>query len=188
MKYFFTRKLVFVKECSGVVCCPGGFGTLDEALETLTLMQTGKQTMIPLVLLDHPGGCYWSDLGKFIEKNLRDGGMISPEDVRMYKITNSVDEAIDEMIGFYSVYHSMRYVRNQLVFRIKEQLSAECFDQIQTDFADILVDGQFSQSKALPEENGEPDLAHLPRLVFHFDRRSLGRLRMLIDFINGRAD
>ncbi len=148
MKYFFTRKLMFVKECSGVLCCPGGFGTLDEALETLTLMQTGKQTMIPLVLLDHPGGCYWSDLGRFIEKNLRDGGMISPEDVRMYKITNSVDEAIDEMLGFYNVYHSMRYVRNQLVFRIKQELSEDSLDRIQTDFADILVDGQFSQSQS----------------------------------------
>ncbi len=188
MKYFFTRKVMFVKECSGVVCCPGGFGTLDEALETLTLMQTGKQTMIPLVLLDHPGGSYWKDLGKFIEKNLLDGGMISPEDVRMYKITDSVDEAVQETMGFYQVYHSMRYVRNQLVFRIKEELSEQRLEQIQTDFADILVDGEFTQSMALPEESGEPDLAHLPRLVFHFDRRSLGRLRMLIDFINRRPE
>jgi hypothetical protein len=187
MKYFFTRKLMFVKECSGVVCCPGGFGTLDEALETLTLMQTGKQTMIPLVLLDHPGGSYWRDLGTFIEKSLLGGGMISPEDVRMYKITDSVDEAIDETMGFYKVYHSMRYVRNQLVFRVKERLPDQRFEQIQSDFADILVDGEFRQSEALPEESGEPDLAHLPRLVFHFNRRSLGRLRMLIDLINGRA-
>lgn len=186
MKYFFTRKLMFVKECSGVICCPGGFGTLDEALETLTLMQTGKQTMIPLVLLDHPGGSYWSDFGKFIDKNLLGGGMISPEDVHMYRITDSVDEAIEETLGFYDVYHSMRYVRNQLVFRIKEKLSDERLDQIQTDFTDILVDGQFTQSGALPEEAGEPDLAHMPRLVFHFDRRSLGRLRMLINFINQR--
>ncbi len=187
MKYFFTRKLMFVKECSGVVCCPGGFGTLDEALETLTLMQTGKQTMIPLVLLDHPGGSYWSDLGKFIDKNLGQGGMINPEDVRMYKITNSVDEAIAEVLDFYKVYHSMRYVRDRLVFRIKEKLSDERFEELQTSFADILVDGKFVQGKALPEEEGEPDLAHLPRLIFHFDRRALGRLRMLIDFINGRV-
>ena len=108
MKYFFTRKLMFVKECSGVICLPGGFGTLDEALETLTLMQTGKQTMIPLVLLDHPGGSYWRDLGLFINKQLLDGGMISPEDVNLYKITNSVDEAIAETLNFYRVYHSAR--------------------------------------------------------------------------------
>src|SRR6056297_1610299 len=83
MKYFFTRKLMFVKECSAIVCLPGGFGTLDEALETLTLMQTGKQTMIPLVLLDHPGGSYWQDLGEFFQKQLLGNGMISPEDVSL---------------------------------------------------------------------------------------------------------
>ena len=188
MKYFFTRKLMFVKECSGVVCLPGGFGTLDEALETLTLMQTGKQTMIPLVLLDHPEGSYWSDLGQFIDRQLLAGGMISPEDEHLYKITNSVDEAIDETLSFYSVYHSMRYVHDRLVFRLKETLSAEHLESIQDQFADILVDGAFEQRDALPEESGEPDLSHMPRLVFHFDRRSLGRLRMLINAINGRPD
>mgnify|MGYP003662754180 CR=1 FL=1 len=184
MKYFFTRKLMFVKECSGIICLPGGFGTLDEALETLTLMQTGKQTMIPLVLLDHPGGSYWSDLGKFIDKQLRDGGTISPEDVNLYKITNSVDEAIEETLNFYRVYHSMRYVKDRLVFRLKSKLSAARLAQLQLDFSDILVDGEYVQSDALPEESGEPDLAHLPRLVFHFNQRSLGRLRMLINAIN----
>ncbi len=188
MKYFFTRKLMFVKECSGVVCLPGGFGTLDEALETLTLMQTGKQTMIPLVLLDHPDGTYWNDLGQFLNKQLLAGGMISPEDVRLYKITNSVDEAIDETLSFYKVYHSMRYVQDRLVLRLKERLSDEHLDRIQDQFADILVDGKYEQGDALPEESGEPDLAHMPRLVFHFNRRSLGHLRRLIDCINGRPD
>lgn len=186
MKYFFTRKLMFVKECSAVVCLPGGFGTLDEALETLTLMQTGKQTLIPLVLLDHPGGSYWSDLGKFINKQLLDGGMISSEDVNLYKITNSVDEAIKETLSFYKVYHSLRYVNDRLVLRLKKQLSEEALAEIQDTFASILVDGKFEQRSALPEEIGEPDLAEMPRLVFHFDRRSLGRLRMLINDINGR--
>jgi len=184
MKYSFTRKLMFVKECSAVVCCAGGFGTLDEALETLTLMQTGKQTMLPLVLLDHPGGSYWKDLGAFIEKQLLGGGMISPEDVSLYRITNEVEVAIDEILTFYRRYHSMRYVRDRLVFRLKERLSDEKVDEIQTHFADILVEGRFEQTKALPEESGEPDLAGLPRLVFHFDRRSLGRLRRLINTVN----
>lgn len=188
MKYFFTRKLMFVKECSGVVCLPGGFGTLDEALETLTLMQTGKQTMIPLVLLDHPNGSYWKDLGVFINKQLLGEGMISAEDVRLYKITNSVDEAITETLTFYSVYHSMRYVQDRLVFRLKEKLTEEHLERIQDQFADILVDGKFELRDALSEEAGEPDLAHMPRLVFHFNRRALGRLRMLIDCINGRID
>ena len=188
MKYFFTRKLMFVKECSAVVCLPGGFGTLDEAMETLTLMQTGKQTMTPLVLLDHPGGSYWKDLGEFIEKQLNAGGMISPEDVRLYKITNSVDEAIEETLNFYRVYHSMRYINNRLVFRLKAPLADSKLAYIQEHYADILVDGTYEQTAALPEEIGEPDLNGLPRLVFHFNRRALGRLRMLIDCINGRPD
>ena len=185
MKYFFTRKLMFVKECSGVVCLPGGFGTLDEALETLTLMQTGKQIMMPLVLLDHEGGSYWQDLGKFFDKHLAAGGMISPEDKNLYRITNSVDEAIDEVMHFYNVYHSMRYVHDRLVFRLKRRLTEDHIERIQTGFADILVDGNFQQTDPLPEEAGEPELADLPRLVFHFNRRSLGRLRALINDING---
>ena len=184
MKYFFTRKLMFVKECSALVCCPGGFGTLDEALETLTLMQTGKQTMLPLVLLDSPEGSYWSDLGKFIDKQLLGGGMISPDDVSLYRITNRVEVAVNEILSFYRRYHSMRYVRDRLVFRLKERLSDEKMETIQTEFADLLVDGTFRQSKALSEESGEPDLAGLPRLVFHFNRRSLGKLRKLINEIN----
>jgi len=184
MKYFFTRKLMFVKECSAVVCLPGGFGTLDEALETLTLMQTGKQTMMPLVLLDHPEGSYWKDFGQFIDKQLLAGGNISSEDVSLYKITNSVDETIAEILGFYSVYHSMRYVKNRLVFRLKRELTESKLAEIQAEFADILVDGKFEQRDALPEESGEPDLAKMPRLVFQFDRRQLGRLRSLINAIN----
>ncbi|MEO1617389.1 MAG: LOG family protein [Planctomycetota bacterium] len=184
MKYFFTRKLMFVKECSAIVCCAGGFGTLDEALETLTLMQTGKQIMLPLVLLDHPSGSYWKDFSSFVDKQLLDGGMISPDDVSLYKVTNSVDEAVEEVLGFYHRYHSMRYVRDRLVFRLKEALDEERLDHIQSEFSDILVKGQFEQTKALKEEGGEPDLAGLPRLVFHFNRRSLGRLRLLINTIN----
>ena len=187
MKYFFTRKLMFVKECSAVVCLPGGFGTLDEALETLTLMQTGKQTMLPLVLLDAGDGTYWKDLGVFLKKQLLNGGMISPDDVNLYKITNSVDEAIDEVLGFYKVYHSMRYVNDRLVFRLKKKLSDEQLETINADFSEILHSGGFAQQAAMPEESGEPDLEDLPRLVFHFNRRSLGRLRALINFINGRV-
>ena len=185
MKYFFTRKLMFVKECSAVVCLPGGFGTLDEALETLTLMQTGKQTMMPLVLLDHPGGSYWKDLGVFIDKQLLGNGNISPADVNLYRITNSVDETVDEILSFYRVYHSLRYVKDQLVFRLKRKLTDSELDVIQTEFADILARGEFIQRDALPEEAGEPDLADMPRLVFRFDRRQLGRLRQLINRING---
>ena len=186
LKYFFTRKLMFVKECSGLICLPGGYGTLDEALETLTLLQTGKQTMMPLVFLDHPEGTYWHDLDAFFENHLLGDEMISPEDAYLYKVTRSVDEAVDEILGFYEVYHSMRYVQHRLVLRLKQTLDAERLETIRSEFADILVDGTFEVREALPEESGEPDLAHMPRLVFHFDRRQLGRLRMLIDFLNGR--
>lgn len=187
LKYFFTRKLMFVKECSGIVCAPGGFGTLDEALEALTLLQTGKQTMMPLVLLDHPQGSYWRDLGRFFDRQLLQGGMISPQDASLYKITNSVDDAVDEILTFYKVYHSMRYVRDELVFRLKAFLSEETLEHICEQYDDLLVDGSFRQTGPLPEESGEPDLDPMPRLVFHFNRRSLGRLRQLIDFINASA-
>ncbi len=185
MKYFFTRKLMFVKECSGVVCLPGGFGTLDEACEALTLIQTGKQTMIPLVLLDHPDGTYWRDVGEFFTKQLLGNGMISPEDQALYKVTDSVDEAVDELLSFYTVYHSMRYVRDELVLRLRTHLTDEHLDRLQADFADILVSGKFELRGPLPEESGETELAAFPRLVFHFNRRSLGRLRLLINDING---
>ena len=184
MKYFFTRKLMFVKECSAVACLPGGFGTLDEALETLTLLQTGKQTMLPVVFLDPPGGSYYRDLSRFIDKHLLEGRMISAEDVRLYRVTDSVKEAVDEILGFYRVFHSMRYVRNQLVLRLNEPLSDEVLEQVNERFADILVEGKFQQLSALSEEQEESELEELPRLVCHFDRRSLGRLRVLIDFIN----
>jgi uncharacterized protein (TIGR00730 family) len=154
MKYFFTRKLMFVKECSAVICLPGGFGTLDEALETLTLMQTGKQTMLPLVLLDHPQGTYWQDLGMFFEKHMLATGMISPEDVSLYKITNSVAETVAEILGFYSVYHSMRYVKDRLVIRLNKKLTPDQLAAIEDDFADLLVSGKFKQQGPLPEEIG----------------------------------
>lgn len=184
MKYFFTRKLMFVKECHAVVSLPGGFGTLDETAEVLTLLQTGKHSMIPVVLLDAPGGTYWKEFGAFVRSQLLAGKMISPNDLSLYKITESVDEAADEVLGFYRVYHSMRYVQGQLVLRIQERLSDAKMERIQNDFADILVKGKFRQTNALPEEHSEAELSALPRLVFHFNRRSLGRLRMLIDFIN----
>ena len=184
MKYFFTRKLMFMKECHAVVCLPGGFGTLDETAEVLTLLQTGKQTMIPVVLLDKPGGTYWKHFGEFVDKELLDGGMISPEDRRLYCITESINQTVDELTRFYRVYHSMRYVRGRAVIRLGAELSARKLDRLNDEFADILVEGEFVQGEALPEEKTEADLKKLPRLVFAFNRRSLGRLRMLIDAIN----
>ncbi|MEE3369917.1 MAG: TIGR00730 family Rossman fold protein [Planctomycetota bacterium] len=185
MKYFFTRKVMFVKECDAVVCLPGGFGTLDEALEVLTLLQTGKRDMVPVVLLDEPGGTYWNSLDRFIREHLLQGSMISPEDLALYCVTDSCEQAVAEVLNFFRVFHSMRYVRDQLVLRLKNPLTAPQLAAINEQFSDILVSGRFQQSAALDEEKSEPDLLDLSRLVFAFDRRSAGRLRHLIDHLNG---
>lgn len=184
MKYFFTRKLMFVKECQAVVCLPGGFGTLDEALEVLTLLQTGKRELVPLVLLDEPGGSYWTNFQRFVDDTLLAGQMISPQDVDLYMLTKSVDEAVDELVTFYKNFDSMRYVRQQLVFRLKAAPTAASMQTINDEFRDILVDGDFELASALPEEDDDPDLRGLQRLVFQFDRRNHGRLRNLVDFLN----
>jgi len=184
LKYFFTRKLMFVKECSAVVCYPGGFGTLDETFEVLTLLQTGKQTLLPVVLVDEPGGTYWKNVDQFFQKQLLGDRWISPEDVHLYKVTDDNSEAIREILQFYRVYHSMRYVDDTLVMRLTSRLSSEKLDQLNSEFSDILVSGTIQQVDMLPDEASEPELADLPRLQLHFNRRNLGRLRQLINAIN----
>lgn len=184
MKYFFTRKLMFVKECHAVCLLPGGFGTLDEGLEVLTLLQTGKRDMVPVVFLEEPGGGFWRDWDEFVRRRLLAGRLISPEDLSLYKLTDRVDVAVEEILRFYRVYHSMRYVRNKLVLRLQSAPSEEQLAKINDEFSEILTEGQFQASGPLVEED-EPDLAHLARLVFRFNRRNLGRLRQLIDFLNG---
>ena len=185
MKYFFTRKLMFVKECDAVVCLPGGFGTLDEAMEVVTLLQTGKRDMVPVVLLDPPGGTYWQVLKDFISNQLLKHKLISPEDLSLFLLTDDYQAAVEEVLRFFRVYHSMRYVKQKLVFRLNEPLHQLKLDQINAEFTDLLSEGAFEQGEALPGEKDEPDLAHLPRLIFSFSRRSFGRLRQLIDAING---
>jgi uncharacterized protein (TIGR00730 family) len=185
MKYFFTRKLMFVKECDAVVCLPGGFGTLDEAFEVLTLLQTGKRELMPLVFLDAPGGRFWHDWLAYIRTNLLDGGMISPEDMSLFRVTDSVDETVAEILGFYRMFHSMEYLANRLVLRFQQPLAEARLNSLQQEFGDILADGQFRQESVVAGESPRPELAALSRLVFHFNRRSLGRLRQLIDAING---
>ena len=184
MKYFFTRKLMFVKECDAVVCLPGGFGTLDEGLEVLTLLQTGKRDIVPIVFLDPPGGNYWNGLHQFIVQTLLAEELISSEDLSLYKLTDNCEEAVAEVLGFFRVYHSMRYVKNRLVLRLKEQPRPELMNEINGRFGDILVDGRIELCGMLSEERDEPDLANMPRLALHFNRRSLGRLRQLINCLN----
>jgi uncharacterized protein (TIGR00730 family) len=187
MKYFFTRKLMFVKETSAVCLLPGGFGTLDEGLEVLTLLQTGKRDMIPVVFLDEPGGDYWTQFQRFVDEQLVARGMIGPGDVSLYRMTDSVEKAVDDIMGFYRVYHSMRYVRGRLVFRLNRPLGEAVLAEVNQRFADLLAGGAFELSAALAEEKDETGLADLPRLVFAFNHHCFGRLRQLIDFLNAAA-
>ena len=184
MKYFFTRKLMFVKECHAVVCFPGGFGTLDETLEVLTLLQTGKREMVPLVLAAAPGDDYWEAFNDYVVGQLLADGLISPEDMALFKITDSSQQAIDEVVRFYRVYHSMRYVRDRLVLRLNYPPTDDQLAEINARFAAIVVDGQIELGQALPVEKDQPELFGLPRLIFRFDRRSHGQLRELINLLN----
>ncbi len=188
MKYFFTRKLMFVKESNAICLLPGGFGTLDEGLEVLTLLQTGKRDMVPVVFLDQPGGTYWRSFHQFIEEHLLRRGMIEPQDLSLLKLTDDVDEAIEEVLGFFRVYHGMRYVRDKLVFRLTRRPSPECVEQINDRFGEILVRGRFRIGGPLSGEKDEPELAKLPRLIFHFNRYDFGRLRQLIDWLNRNVE
>ncbi|HEX8042051.1 TIGR00730 family Rossman fold protein [Candidatus Deferrimicrobium sp.] len=183
-KYFFTRKLLFLKESSGVVLFPGGFGTMDEAFEVLTLLQTGKTHPFPVVLVDEPGGTYWAMWRRFLEDSLLKFGLISPEDFSLFRITSSVEEAVREIRGYYRVFHSMRYSGRDLVIRIREPLAPDALAALNRDFPDLLVEGTISQVNALPEEADEPEIADLPRIVFRFNSGSHGRLRQLIDRLN----
>src|SRR5438445_395008 len=184
LKYFFTRKLMFVKESDAVALFPGGFGTQDEGFEVLTLIQTGKSHIFPVVLVDEPKGDYWSRWHQYITEVLVGRPVISPTDLALFRVTDSVDEAVAEITGFYRVYHSMRYVRRDLVLRLQHALEPVLLARIRQEFADIVVSGTFEQTGALPEEANDTHLLDLPRLRFRFDRRNLGRLRMLIDLIN----
>jgi len=175
---------MFVKESDAICLLPGGFGTLDEGLEVLTLLQTGKRDMVPVVFLDAPGGDYWLAFRQFVEKNLLGRGMIDRDDLSLFRLTDRVGEAVEEILGFFRVYHSMRYVRHNLVLRLTQPLRDELLDQINSRFADMLEEGRFTLGGPLPEESDDPGLAELPRLIFHFHRRNFGRLRQLIDFIN----
>ncbi len=184
LKYFFTRKLLFVKESDAVTLFPGGFGTQDECFEVLTLVQTGKSQLIPIVMVDAPGGDYWLHWQRFVTDVLLGRGLISPADLALFKVTASVDEAYREVMDFYRVYHSMRYVAGDLVLRLRSAPSDELLGRIRTEFDDIVVSGTFEVTKALAAEANDPAARDLPRLRFRFDRKSLGRLRMLIDLIN----
>ncbi len=182
-KYFFTRKLFFLRESDAIALFPGGFGTQDEAFETLTLCQTGKYGPAPLVLIDKPGGDYWLSWNEHIKEHLVKGGLVCPEDTSLYTITDDLSVACNTIRSFYCVYHSSRYVGRLFVMRLNSELSDEQIELLNKEFSDILVEGKIEKSRALPEERGD-NTAALPRITFHFNRQSLGRLYQMIDRIN----
>ena len=184
-KYFFTRKVVFLKETDAIVIFPGGFGTHDEAFESLTLVQTGKGAMVPIVFIDKPGGTYWREWLTYMETQLRDGGYIDERDTSLFMVTESVDKAVDEVHRFYSNYHSSRFVLPRLVMRFQNPISDEVVEELNESYSDIIVAGKIRKlAGPLPVEENEPHTHGLHRLAFQYDRRSYGRLRQLIDRMN----
>ncbi|HEY5014220.1 MAG TPA: LOG family protein [Acidimicrobiia bacterium] len=186
-RYFFTRKLTFVKEADGFVLLPGGFGTLDEAFELLTLVQTGKAQINPIVLLDVPGGTYWHRWLEFISAELGARSYISPGDTTLFRITDDTSVALDELTGFYTNYHSQRYVDGELVLRLQREPEPDLVDRLNAEFADIILRGRIERIDATRIEVAERDVPDLPRLRFRFDRHGYARLRAMVDAINGRS-
>ena len=186
-RYFFTRKLTFMKESQAFVLLPGGFGTMDEGFELFTLMQTGRTPIVPVVLLDEPGSTYWQAWLEFVRTELGGRGLISDHDVSLVHLTQDIDDAVDEICSFYSTYHSMRSVGRRLVLRLRRDLSDDELAELDRDFGDILTGGGFERVVASSSEIDDGDVPDLPRIAFRFDRSSYNRLRHLIDRLNGRG-
>jgi hypothetical protein len=184
MKYFFTRKLMLIKESRAFVCLPGGFGTLDEAFELLTLVQTGKSTPAPIVMLDVPNGTYWTHWREFVVDELAGRQLIADPDVDLFLVTDDVEAACDEIVGFYSNYDSMRYVGDRLVIRLARPPDAKTIEMLERDFADIALSGGFDVIAPLPEEIEDDDRLDKARIAFRFSRNHFARLRALIDALN----
>jgi uncharacterized protein (TIGR00730 family) len=187
-RYFFTRKLEFIKESDAFVLLPGGYGTLDEAFELLTLLQTGKAQPAPVIMLDVPGGTYWQHWGAFVARELEQPGYVSLEDDHLFCVTDDVRTAVDEILGFYRNYHSQRFVKGRLVLRLQRAPSVPELEELNAEFADIVVRGEIEVIEATPEEVADDDHVELARISFRFDRHGWSRLRMLIDRLNQRAD
>jgi uncharacterized protein (TIGR00730 family) len=185
-KYFFTRKLFLVREAHAMAFFPGGFGTCDEAFEALTLVQTGKAALLPLVLVDAPGGTYWKNMESLIHGEMAEHGMISPDDHALFRVTDDVEEALAEIERFYRVFHSQRFVGDTLVLRLRRALDDAVLEELQQRFGDILAGRVEQRPGPLPAEGD--DWPGLPRLLLPFDRSSYGRLRRLVDFINAAPE
>ena len=182
--YFFTRKLAFVKESDALAALPGGFGTMDELFEALTLIQTGKAQIVPIVLLDKEGGTYWKTWFQFVQDHLFRLGLISEDDFSLFKMTTDMDEAVEEIVRFYCNFHSYRYVGERLVMRLHHPVTSEMLISLNDQFSDLLEEGEFEACESLPAESDEVHLKNMPRLICHKKRGIAGRFRQLIDVIN----
>jgi uncharacterized protein (TIGR00730 family) len=187
MRYFFTRKLMLIKESDGYAVLPGGFGTLDEAFELLTLLQTGKAQPAPLVLLDVPEGTYWRGWRRFVEEEVTARGFVEADDHSLYKVTADVGEAARELLGFFRNYHSVRWVGDLLVVRLRKAPTRAQLSDLNDRFGDIVVSGTIRPTKPLSPERSGDDHLELPRLALRFDRMHYGRLRQLINALNALA-
>lgn len=184
MKYFFTRKLLLIKESFAYAVLPGGFGTLDEAFELLTLLQTGKAEPSPVVLLEAPGYRYWHGWSRFVQDEVASRGLISPSDETFYRIADTVEDAASEVLNFYRNYHSLRWVGETLVLRLERRPTEEEVAGLSDEFADAMNGPMRVLEGPLPAERRSDDFPDLPRVALRFDRFSYARLRQLIDALN----
>ena len=185
-KYFFTRKLFFLKESDAVVLTPGGFGTLDETFETLTLLQTGRNPPIPVVLLEAPDDDYWGPFLQSWMRRLVNDKLISPDDFQLLFHTDSIAQAVEHIADFYGNYHSFRYVGDMVLLRLLNPLSEAALDRLNAEFADVLKEGTIEQVYAWPQSD-DACYAHLPRLRMHLDRHRINVLSTLIRRVNALA-
>jgi uncharacterized protein (TIGR00730 family) len=185
-RYFFTRKVTFIKQSHGFALLPGGYGTLDEAFEVLCLQQTGRAALAPIVLVDPPGSTYWETWLHFVEHELAGRSLVSPQDLELVRIARSPEEACEELTSFYRVYHSSRYVGRRLVIRLVDDVDDATLHRLNNEFADILTNGAIERIGATQSEIDDEDFVDLPRIALRFDRRNYSRLRVLIDVLNGQ--
>src|SRR5437660_2870526 len=184
-KYFFTRKLIFLRHSDAIVLFPGGFGTMDEGYEALTLMQTGKSRLMPLVLIDRPGGTHWKTWDKNVREHLLRDQLISPDDLNLYQITDDTDQAVKIITRFYRNFQSSRFVKELFVIRLHHAPTDSALQAMNEDFADIILGPEIRRIEPTPEEIADDDHVDMSRIAFGFNRRDYGRLRQLIDVLNG---
>jgi len=192
MKYFFTRKLMLVKESTAFVCLPGGFGTLDETFELLTLTQTGKGLPVPIIFLDTPlvdgADSFWGAIDDFVQSQLVTRNLVSAIDTHLYFVTDSCEEACHEIERFYANYDSVRYIGQQAIIRVRTTPTDDQLADLNERFAHLVAAGRIERASPLSVEIRQDDRLDMPRIRFQFAQHRYGDLRALIDALNAFAD